>query len=104
MIRWPPAAAACVACTWTIRRKIGHTIGVGYLIVKRRGGVGDGVGTFDCLVKCTVLGDILDDNELKTFTVEAELSLRKALLDNERTVPRTEYPASRYFLMTQVAR
>ena len=41
--------------------------------MKWRGGVGNGVDTLDRLVKCTILGDILDNDELKAFTVAGEL-------------------------------
>ena len=49
--------------------KIGRTVRVGRLEVEWRGNVGDGVDAFDRLVKCTVLGDILDNDELKPVAV-----------------------------------
>ena len=51
-------------------QKIGHTLGIGRLVVvKWRGCVGDGVDVFDRLVKCAVLGDILDNDKLKAVTI-----------------------------------
>jgi len=52
--------------------KVGHTIGVGSLEVKWRCGVGNGVDVLDSFVKCTVLGDILDNGELKSIPVMSE--------------------------------
>ena len=40
--------------------------------MKGRGSVGDGVHTPDRFVKCTILGDILDNDELETITVISE--------------------------------
>jgi hypothetical protein len=57
----------------SVRRKIGHAVWVGGLVVKRGSSVGDGIDTFDGLVKCAILGDILDNDELKAVTVVGEL-------------------------------
>jgi len=46
-----------------------HTVGIGSLEVERRGGVGDDVDSLDCLVKGPILGDILDNDELKSITI-----------------------------------
>jgi hypothetical protein len=46
---------------------------MGRLVMKGGSGVGDGVDALDGLVECTVLGDILDDDELKAVTVLGEL-------------------------------
>ena len=53
--------------------EIGHAVGVGSVIVKWGSGMGDGVDALDRLVKCAVLGDILNDEELKAVTVLGEL-------------------------------
>jgi hypothetical protein len=52
--------------------KIRRTIRVGRLEVKWRSDVCNGVDTFDRIVKCTVLGNILDNDELKPVTVMDE--------------------------------
>jgi hypothetical protein len=49
-----------------------HTIGVGSRKVKRRGGVGDCIDTFDRLVERTVLGDIFNNYELKPIAMSAK--------------------------------
>jgi hypothetical protein len=46
-----------------------HTVWVVRLEVKRRGGVGDGVDTPDGLIKCPILGDIFDNDELKPIPI-----------------------------------
>jgi hypothetical protein len=52
--------------------KIGHTVGLGSLVVKWRRSVGDGVDIFDSFVKCTILGDVLDNDEFKSIPVMSE--------------------------------
>jgi hypothetical protein len=64
----------------------------------------DGFNTSDSLMKCAILANILNNDELKPITTLCEFILEEGALDYERTVPRTECPASRYFFITQVAR
>ena len=53
-------------------KKIGRTVGFGDLEMKRRSGVCYVVDTFDSFVERALLGDILDDDELKSVTVLRE--------------------------------
>jgi hypothetical protein len=53
-------------------KKIGHTFEVGSHVLKWKRGVGNGVDTLDSLVKCTIFGDILDNDELKSILVMSE--------------------------------
>jgi hypothetical protein len=52
--------------------RIGHTFGVGRLVVKWKCDVGNGVDTLDSFVKCTIPGNILYNDELKTIPVMSE--------------------------------
>jgi hypothetical protein len=70
--------------------EIGHTIRVGRLDVKWRGCVCDGVHTLDRLVKCAVLGDILDNDELKAVTV-----VRKFIVEEDTFRQRADCAAHR---------
>ena len=53
---------------------------VGGLEVRRGSGVcDDGVDTLDRLVKCAVLGDILDNDELKPVAVAGEFIVEEGV-------------------------
>jgi hypothetical protein len=60
--------------------KIRHTIGFGSLVVKWRCGVGNGVDTLDGFVKCTILGDIFYNDELKSIPVTSEFVVEEGAL------------------------
>ena len=63
------------------QEKKDHTVGIGSLEVERRGGVGDDVDSLDCLVKGSILGDILDDDELKSITITGKFIHKECALD-----------------------
>jgi hypothetical protein len=69
--------SVCLERQTEFSEKIRHNIRVGRIVMKRRGGVGDGVNTLDRLVKCIVFGDILDNDEFKVVTVIAEFILEE---------------------------
>jgi hypothetical protein len=58
-------------------QKIGPTIGVGSLEMKWRCGVGNGVDILDSFVKCAILGDIFDNDELKSIPIMSELIIEE---------------------------
>lgn len=49
--------------------KIGHTVGADSIVVKRRGDMGEGFNTSDSLIKCAILANILNNDELKPITI-----------------------------------
>jgi len=51
------------------KKKQEHTVGVGSLVVKRRGGVSNYVDTLDGLVKRSIIDDIIDNDQLEPITV-----------------------------------
>jgi hypothetical protein len=59
------------------QEKIGHTIGVRSLEVKWRCGVGNGINALDSFVKCTIFGNILDNDELKSLPVMGEFIIEE---------------------------
>jgi hypothetical protein len=54
-----------------------RTIGLGRVVVERRGGVRDRVDALDGLVECAVLSDVLYNDKLKALAVFRELFFEK---------------------------
>jgi len=53
----------------SFQRKNERTIGFGSLEMKRRGGVDYDINTFYCLIERPALGDILNNDQLKSISV-----------------------------------
>ena len=75
-------------CTWASywwydtsgSETIGHTVGVDSIVVKRRGDTGDGFNTFDSLIKCAILANIFNNDELKPIITVCEFILEEGAL------------------------